>query len=575
MSRLPDVPSLTRAALPVLLCATLLALGYAARRASAHAWDALTRYASPYALANGQPAARPRTAQTRHVVLVLVDGLREDASRGLPFLDSLRSIGADIDSHAGTPSLSLPGRATLMTGAWQEVHGQMTNFNPHPLAVGHLFDALHRAGMTGALAAGVGTQTMFGGQHLSVVFDYPHHGGPGAPDFAAFEQELHASAAAARAVLVRDRPNFMEIDFSLTDEVAHAWGARSDEYRRAARLADDEIRAIAATLDLSKDVLVVTADHGHRDVGGHGGPEHVVLDIPWVMAGKGVRAGASLRGAQVDVAPTLAVLLGIEIPAMAEGYPLLDALTLTADERAEAWRALAAQRARSFVEFTHVIAPNEPPRPDCIGETDSACVAQGDRLVAGYRTSREARERRTRTRTAVTVALLPLLLLLIAWRLGGVSGPEIGHATLGTVVALAAYGTFFGAAGLGYSFSAVNAEERLPAFFRQAMALALACAAAGAAVAAWWRQRGTARAAPMELARIGLGVAAGTAYAFGAAAMATHARYGVVMHWEVPNVFWGFGFYLDTLSLMAVAFASPVLAGLAVAAGRARRTPPS
>jgi len=134
-------------------------------------------------------------------------------------------------------------------------------------------------------------------------------------------------------------------------------------------------------------------------------------------------------------------------------------------------------------------------------------------------------------------------------------------------VALAVYGTFFGAAGLGYSFSSVNAEERLGAFFFRAMALAIAGAATGSVAAAWWRQRGGVRAAPMELARIGLGVAAGTAYAFGAAAMATHARYGVVMHWEVPNVFWGFGFYLDTLSLMAVAFASPAIAAVAIAAG--------
>lgn len=290
VTRPPNAPRLKSAALPLLLCAALLALGYAARRASAHAWNALTRYASPYALANGWPQARPRTGQTRRVVLVLVDGLREDASRGLPFLDSLRRVGADIESHAGTPSLSLPGRATLMTGAWQDVHGQMTNFNPHRLTVGHLFDALHRAGMTGALAAGAGTQTLFGPEHLAVFFSYPHHGGPGPPNFAAFERELHASAERARAMLVRDRPNFMEIDVSMTDEVAHAWGARSDEYRRAARLADDEIRAIAATLDLSRDVLVVTADHGHLDVGGHGGPEPVVLDIPWVMTGRSVRA---------------------------------------------------------------------------------------------------------------------------------------------------------------------------------------------------------------------------------------------------------------------------------------------
>ncbi|MBI3567089.1 MAG: alkaline phosphatase family protein [Gemmatimonadetes bacterium] len=565
-----------KVALPLLLCCALVATGLWARRAAARAWDALTRYDSPYALDNGLAQARPRTAQTRHVVLVLVDGLRDDASRGLPFLDSLRAIGADIHSHAGTPSLSLPGRATLLTGAWQEVHGQMTNFSPRPVAVGHLFDALHRAGMTGALAAGAATHTLFGTGHLSVVLAYPHHGGPGAPDFSAYERELHDAAASARTMLVRDRPNFMQIDLSITDEAAHAWGANSDEYRRAARLADGEIRAIAATLDLSQDALVVTADHGHLDVGGHGGSEPEVLDIPWVMAGRGIVAGARARGEQIDVAPTLAVLLGVEIPAMAEGKPLLDALTLSPAERAEAWRALAAQRGRSYARLYHVIGRTDapPPDPDDVVTippmTDSAHIAHLDAAVARWRAAREARERSSRVPLAAALALLPLGLLAVAWRAGAVSGSEIGHAALGTVVALAVYGVFFRAAGLGYSFSDVNAEERLPAFFGRAMALAVACGAVGVAAATWWRVRGAERAGALALARLGLGVAAGTAYAFGVAALATHARYGVVMHWEVPNVFWGFGFYLDTLSLMAVAFMAPVLALLAVGLGRLR-----
>ena len=559
----------------VMLCCALLATGYAARRAAARAWDALINYRSPYALANGSAEARPRTPQTRHVVLVLVDGLRDDASRGLPTIDSLRRIGADIRSRAGTPSLSLPGRATLMTGAWQEVHGQTTNFNPRPVAVGHLFDAVHRAGMTGALAAGAATHTMFGPEHLSVVLDYAHHGGPGAPDFAAFERELHESAAAARATLVRDRPNFMQIELSITDEVAHAWGARSEQYHRAARLADDEIRAIAATLDLAQDLLIVTADHGHLDAGGHGGQEPSVLEVPWVMAGRGVRVGATGRGAQIDVAPTVAVLLGVEYPAMTEGVPLLDVLTVGAAERGETWRALAAQRARSFARYAAAIDGAGAAIAGAGGAaaapaSDSARVAHLDATLAAERAARAGRERDARTRHAVLLALVPLVLVALAWGTGLTDAPELGHATLGTVAALAVYGAFFGAAGLGYSFSAVNSEERLGAFFNRAMALAVASAAAGTLVAAWWRTRGGARATSLTLARLGLGVAAGTGVAFGAAALATHARYGVVMHWRVPNVFWGFGFYLDTLSLMAVSLASPALAALATGVGRLR-----
>jgi hypothetical protein len=558
-----------KSALPLVLCCILLAAAFAARRAAARTWDALTRYASPYALANGFSPARPNTAQTQHLVLVLVDGLGEDASRNMPFLNALRSRGADVRARAGLPSLSLPGRATLVTGAWQSAHGQVTNFNARLLPAGHLFDALHRASMTAALAAHAGTHTMVGPDHLSVVYTSAPHGGPGAPDMAAFERELHESAAAARALYKSAPVNFAQIDLLITDEVGHAFGANSEQYRRAARLADDEIRSIASMLDLSRDVLIVTSDHGHLGVGGHGGPEELVLRVPLVMAGAGIRAGASIAAEQVDVAPTIATLLGVEIPAMNEGRVLLDALALSPAQRAEAWRALAAQRERAAGVMMRVIEPSGAPPAARAGATDSAYVSQLDGAIAARRTAREAREVRTRATRVLAIALLPLLMLAVASRFGATTGTEMAYTTLGTVAALALYGALFGVAGLGYSFSAVNAEEHLGAFFNRAMTLALVATATGVVVAVTWRRRGG-TASPLDLARLGLGVSALTAYLFGAAALATHARFGVVMHWEVPNMFWGFGFYLDMLSLMAVGFAAPVMAVLAVGLGWAR-----
>lgn len=562
--------SMKKAAVPLVLCGTLLAVAFAARLAAARTWNALTRYASPYVLANGFAPARPNTPQAQHLVLVLVDGLREDASRAMPFLNELRSRGADVKARAGLPSLSLPGRAALVTGAWQSVHGQVTNFNPRPLPVGHLFDALHRAGMTAELAAHAGTHTMAGPEHLAIVYTSAPHGGPGAPDMAAFERELHESAAAARALYQSAHPNFAQIDLLIADEAGHAFGASSEQYRRAAQLADSEIRSIASMLDLTRDVLIVTSDHGHIGVGGHGGSEELVLQIPLVMVGAGIRAGASAVAEQVDVAPTMATLLGVEIPAMNEGRVLLEALTLAPAERAEAWRALAAQRERAAAVLMRVIDPSGAATTARATATDSAYLSQLDAAISARRVERRARDERIRLPRALALALLPLLALAVAWRLGATSGTELGHAALGTVAALALYGALFDVAGLSYSFSAVNAEEHLGAFFNHAMLLALCATAVGVVVAVTWRRRG-APAPALDLARLGLGVSALTAYAFAAAALATHARFGIVMHWEVPNMFWGFGFYLDVLSLMAVGFAAPVMAGLAVGVGWALR----
>src|SRR5205085_2370798 len=100
----------------------------------------------------------------------------------------------------------------------------------------------------------------------------------------------------------------------------------SAEYRQACRELDAMVARIAAQLQPS-DSLVVTADHGHIAFGGHGGNEPRVRSVPLILAGHGVAAGHSLaRVSNLDVAPTVAALLGIAPPARALGGPLVELL---------------------------------------------------------------------------------------------------------------------------------------------------------------------------------------------------------------------------------------------------------
>ncbi len=111
----------------VLLLPVLLVLaGLEARRVAAGALRGFTHYQTPF----GLPPVDALTGDpsSRQVVLVLVDGLALRGSRGLPFLGELRARGADYDCRVGEPSLSLPGRAVMLSGAWQEVNGQPTNY---------------------------------------------------------------------------------------------------------------------------------------------------------------------------------------------------------------------------------------------------------------------------------------------------------------------------------------------------------------------------------------------------------------------------------------------------------------
>ncbi len=71
--------------------------------------------------------AAPARRLSRRVVLVILDGLRDDASHGQPFLDSLRARGASASARAAFPSLSLPGYTSILTGAPPRWSGVRSN----------------------------------------------------------------------------------------------------------------------------------------------------------------------------------------------------------------------------------------------------------------------------------------------------------------------------------------------------------------------------------------------------------------------------------------------------------------
>jgi hypothetical protein len=107
--------------------------------------------------------------------------------------------------------------------------------------------------------------------------------------------------------------------------------------------------------------VVALSDHGHDwPQGGHGGDESEVRKSFLVGSGPGIRDGIRIVGARiVDVAPTLAALLGAPAPAQAEGRTLVELLEaspaarsalIAADVRRQARVAGAVAAARRGLE---------------------------------------------------------------------------------------------------------------------------------------------------------------------------------------------------------------------------------
>jgi hypothetical protein len=100
------------------------------------------------------------------------------------------------------------------------------------------------------------------------------------------------------------------------DEAGHEHGAASAEYRKSLSRADGELQRYLDTLDLSRDLIVLTADHGHSLTGGHGGMQDRVAHVLTCYAGRGIAKKESPSPMLATaIAPSLSLLLGLPFPA--------------------------------------------------------------------------------------------------------------------------------------------------------------------------------------------------------------------------------------------------------------------
>ncbi len=248
----------------------------------------------------------------RRTALVVFDGLGYLEAQTMRSLSLLQANGQCRKTHVGPLSLSRPVYAVLSTGLEQDRTGARGNDDTSPLAAQSVWEVARAAGLT-----------------VSVVSELT------------WWRELFPDGF-DRYLLGERAENFFRLappaDVQLihplyVDETGHEHGAASSQYQAAVARADRELSEFLATLDLTRDLVVVTADHGHSLLGGHGGPQDRVTHVLTCHAGIGVRhlpEQGTLRS--TTIGPSLALLLGVPFPAnMRAGDDDLDALWDLAD----------------------------------------------------------------------------------------------------------------------------------------------------------------------------------------------------------------------------------------------------
>ncbi len=234
------------------------------------------------------PPARPR-----HTVVVVVDGLRLDAAERMHSTERLRAEGSCGPTSIRTPTVSRPVYAMLSTGLEQDRTGARNNDETSPLAAESIWEVARRAHLR-----------VHGQSELPWFRQlFPN----GFDDYVVVPPETNVFPRALDADLTLLHP-------TIVDESAHFHGGVSAEYTNAVNTVDTELGALLDSIDWAQDLVVLTADHGHRDRGGHGGPQAEVAQVLTCFAGHGVTRGV-LPGLEArSIAPSLALLLGLSFP---------------------------------------------------------------------------------------------------------------------------------------------------------------------------------------------------------------------------------------------------------------------
>lgn len=605
---------------PLLTAAALGAVGYAALQAARMVWERNVNYRSPYTtpLPIGTPLHRPLA---RRAILVVLDGLRCDTAMTMPTLVKLRESGVGVVSRVGLPSLSLPGWTAMLTGAGQEISGVNSNFYSGTPTISSILSLAQRQGRSTAIVGDRAWQQLFGphvnfgkyvqwqkalGEGRTIAADYIV-GPRGYQDKEGILGSDRALLAAALDIWPQQRPDFMVLHLSAADNFGHGYGGASYEYRTIARdHLDRALSELLAVVDLADTAIFVTSDHGHLDRGGHGGAEEIVLDSPLIMAGAGIKPDAQGMGyagreQQVDIAPTLAVLLGLPLPTHNQGRPLTEFLQLDERDKAAADLAWLQQQSDFYQLYAERSGASEPLitgvsrdrlRDDLQqGEYDEVSKATHQAIRTLHAEAREWREQRLeldrRPRTAqVFAAALPLTLLTL-WQTAAAARDlqdeqddaslhqrlaalmqrtavtSLQHSTFKIVTAglltNIVYRNLYAGRGHLLSLSTFRTDDKLQQFFLERIADSAAAGLAAAAMLGLTMRRH----APASVAAA---VAAATCWGMltvGAQIGWFYRQWGTEYEWHLPDYRYAFKFYLDIVQFGGYALAA--LPGIGVA----------
>jgi hypothetical protein len=446
------------------------AIAFALIRSVAAVWFSSEIVATPR---NDEVAAPPLTDR---VVVVVIDGLRIDtALEGdlMPRLQAIARAGSAGLSMASQVTMTGLGVRTLGTGTSPGLADILLEARLPPVTFDNVFASLRRRGDHIARFGNPSWKELFGDYiDLDPKIDR------------SLEMLARADNVwAADTVIVRRAVQLMGrggwqlciVHLGGLDNAAHRFTPFGSAFRAKARGVDSDIaRIVEAAGD--RTTVIITSDHGTSDRGHHGSGEPITRRTPLVLTGAAVARGHTLDARQTDVAPTIAALLGVPIPAPSEGRILLDALELSP----ETATALHAANLRQLQRYANAYGAARDLVPPAIDATTPGMRRLGDWIEA----------------TRASSGLIPLLwaaslVLAVLARFGAPTPLDIASSVI--AVGLATWSFATGGIGVPAALLAVLASSafaavalhRLPRRWATLCAGTAAVASIELAIVAW------------------------------------------------------------------------------------------
>ena len=495
-------------------------------------------------------------AISQRLIIVLVDGLREDTSHDadlMPYLQTLRGKGAWAVMHSRPLSYSQPGYSTLLVGAWPDINdGPAVNLDHDKipaLTQDNLFAAVHRLGGRTAVAGHDTLGKLIARPDVNESFYTPEANAAG--DALIFDKTLQWLDAGGQTLML--------VHLSQVDDAGdYLGGPKSEAWAEAATRVDGMIQMIGAKLDLTKDTLMIVSDHGQIDAGGHGGPEAVNLVEPLIAAGAGINPGYFGNVQMVDVAPTAAALLGAAIPATSQGRVIRAMLVLDPTVASGLNAAEEAQQKQLYEYYARAIGT-------------SATLQETTDAVAKYQAGIErARENRMSGEVMgrVFLILIPLAAaIFFTWKFSS-------RALLERVLLFLPYGLVFTAVYMlifrqTFSLSRVQTET--------GMILGIVVSSAAGLLAAWLAAVYLRRIFSEGWETVASGTLALTGVFMVLLALPVAAHFvlnGTLARWTLPEMNTAFFGLLSMIQILSLAVLGLLLAGIAALVKRSldRRT---